>query len=417
MAAASPSASDPAPSDASGPGFAAPIYLDHLATTPLDPRVLEVMLPCLRENFGNPSSRTHDFGYAAAAAVEAARAHVAHLISATAREIIFTSGATEANNLALKGICEAWSGSGMHLVTCVTEHHAVLDVFQRLERAGHRVTRLAVDSTGILDLDALDAALDDGARLLSVMAANNETGVLQPLDEIAARLRGRDVVWHCDAAQAAGKVPLDMRRLPIDLLSISAHKIHGPKGQGALFVRRRRPPLRLTPQIEGGGQERGLRSGTLNVAGIVGFGEACRLASDESEADAERLRRLRDSLQERLTDALGTTVVINGHRSQRLSHALNVSFPGIHGADLITALRDVALSSGSACASGDGTPSHVLTALGLDPATAAASLRFGLGRSTTAMEVERAAARVICEVTALQAQVAELRSCGKSGRP
>ncbi|MFP6590286.1 MAG: cysteine desulfurase family protein [Candidatus Latescibacterota bacterium] len=403
MAAASPSASDPAEIDPPGPDFPEPIYLDHLATTPLDPRVLEAMLPYLRENFGNPSSRTHVFGLNAAAAVEGARAHVAALIGAAPREIIFTSGATEANNLALKGICTAWADQGAHLITCVTEHHAVLDVFERLESAGQfRVTRLAVDAEGLIDLAALDAALDDDARLLSVMAANNETGVLQPLDEIAHLLHGRNVVWHCDAAQAAGKIPLDLRQTPIDLLSISAHKIHGPKGQGALFVRRRRPPLRLMPQIEGGGQERGLRSGTLNVAGIVGLGEACRLSRREGEADTVRLRSLRDELEDRLQQALGPGVVVNGHREHRLPNALSVSFPGIHGADLLTALRDVALSSGSACASGADSPSHVLTALGRDAASAASSLRFGMGRTTTAAEVERAAVRVIAEVRAAE---------------
>ena len=366
------------------------------------------MLPYLRENFGNPSSRTHVFGLHAAAAVEAARAHVAALVGATPREIIFTSGATEANNLAIKGSCAAWAQRGAHLVTCVTEHRAVLDVFDRLEKSGSfRVTRLGVDNEGIIDLAALEAALDDDASLLSVMAANNETGVLQPLDEIARRLHGKSVVWHCDAAQAVGKVPLDLRQIPIDLLSISAHKIHGPKGQGALFVRRRRPPLRLTPQIEGGGQERGLRSGTLNVAGIVGLGEACRLCLSEAEADAVRLGSLRDELEDRLLEALGSGVVVNGHRQQRLPNALNVSFPGIHGTDLLIALGDVALSSGSACASGGDTPSYVLTALGRDPATAAASLRFGLGRTTTAAEMERAATRVIAEV----------RSCGKRDHP
>jgi len=290
----------------------------------------------------------------------------------------------------------------------------VLDVVASLEHAqpGMRVTRVRVDGNGIIDLGELDVALDDDARLLSIMAANNETGVLQPLDEIgrrlnAQRLKGREVVWHCDAAQAVGKIPLDLRKQPIDLLSISAHKIHGPKGQGALFVRRRRPPLRLKPQIEGGGQERGLRSGTLNVAGIVGFGEACRLSYSEGEADAIRLRALRDQLQSRLQEALGDGVIVNGHQEHRLPNALNVSFPGVHGADLLVSLRDVALSSGSACSSGADTPSHVLTALGRDATLAAASLRFGLGRTTTAMEVERAATRVIAEV----------RSCGKRERP
>lgn len=382
----------------------APIYLDHLSTTPLDPRVLDAMLPFLRENFGNPSSRTHDFGLAAAAAVETARAQVAALIGATPREITFTSGATEANNLALKGSAASMAGQDAHLVTCATEHHAVLDVFAHLEKSSprFRVTRIGVDRDGIIDFKALVAALDDGARLLSVMAANNETGVLQPLEEIARCLQGRDVVWHCDAAQATGKIPIDLRQIPIDMLSMSAHKMYGPKGQGALFVRRRRPPLRIAAQIEGGGQERGLRSGTLNVPGIVGLGEACRLMELEMADESQRLQKLRDGLQLRLEEALGSGVITNGHRDQRLPNALNVSFPGIHGADLLTALRDVALSSGSACASGAGTPSHVLAALGRDATTAASSLRFGLGRPTTSAEVDRATARVISEVRQAQ---------------
>jgi cysteine desulfurase len=408
-AAASPSASSFVEPSQVPQMFSAPIYLDHLSTTPLDPRVLDVMLPFLRENFGNPSSRTHDYGLAAAAAVETARAQVAELIGATSREITFTSGATEANNLALKGSTASMSGQDAHLVTCVTEHHAVLDVFNHLEKSNQRfrVTRIGVDRDGIIDFEALVAALDDGARLLSVMAANNETGVLQPLEKIARCLQGRDVIWHCDAAQAVGKIPIDLRSIPIDLLSMSAHKMYGPKGQGALFVRRRRPPLRIAAQIEGGGQERGLRSGTLNVPGIVGLGEACRLMELEMAAESQRLRQLRDGLQLQLQEALGSAVLTNGHRDQRLPNALNVSFPGIHGADLLPALRDVALSSGSACASGGDTPSHVLTALGRDAATAASSLRFGLGRPTTSAEVEGAATRVISEVRQAQERSAK----------
>jgi cysteine desulfurase len=385
-----------------------PVYLDHLATTPLDARVLDTMLPFFRESFGNASS-IHDFGLTAAAAVETARGHVAALIGATPREIIFTSGATEANNLAIKGFCVRDATPIAHVVTCVTEHHAVLDVVDSLERRqpGLRVTRVPVDEDGIIDLNALDDALDDDAQLLSLMAANNETGVLQPLDEIAQRLHGRDVIWHCDAAQAVGKIPLDLRKIPVDLLSMSAHKINGPKGQGALFVRRRRPPIQLKAQLEGGGQERGYRSGTLNVAGIAGFGEACRLSLNEGEADALRLQVLRDRLQTSLQEALGEGVIVNGHGQHRLPNALNVSFPGINGAQLLVSLRDVALSSGSACSSGSNSPSHVLLAMGRDPTLVAASLRFGLGRTTAAAEVEWAATRVIDEV----------RSCGKCGRP
>lgn len=412
VAAASRSASEVT----SGTGaFPRPVYFDNLATTALDPRALDAMLPFLRDNFGNASSRTHDFGLNAAAAVEQARTRVAQLIGASEREIVFTGGATESNNLAIKGTCDAWAGRAVHLITCVTEHHAVLDVVDRIE-ADHehvQVTRLPVHTDGTVDLAALDAALavDCQHRLLSIMAANNETGVLQPLDEISrcvsAHGEDRAIVWHCDAAQAVGKVPLDLRQLPIDLLSMSAHKLHGPKGQGALFVRRRRPPLKLRPQIEGGGQERGLRSGTLNVPGIVGFGAAAELAMEQGGADAQRMGGLRDWLQTRLLQAPGVDAVVNGHLERRLPNALNISFGGIHGADLLPGLRDVALSSGSACSSGSTSPSHVLTAMGRNATLAAASLRFGLGRDTTQAEVEYVARRVLEQVG----------SCGKLDRP
>lgn len=368
-------------------------------------------MPYLRENFGNASSRTHDFGLNAAAAVDKARGHVAALIGASQREIIFTGGATEANNLAIKGTCDAWAGEPVHLITCATEHHAVLDVVDSAARGDAlvQVTRLPVHADGIVDLEALEAALavDCQHRLLSIMAANNEIGVLQPLQEIARRLPDQGVIWHCDAAQAAGKIPIDLGQLPIDLLSLSAHKFHGPKGQGALYVRRRRPPLKLKAQIEGGGQERGLRSGTLNVPGIVGLGAAAELAVAEGATDAQRMQTLRDTLQARLLQELGSDVVVNGHLEQRLPNALNVSFRGVHGADLLTGMRDVALSSGSACSSSSPTPSHVLSAIGRDPTLAAASLRFGLGRGTTLAEVELAARRVLEQVG----------SCGKSDRP
>jgi cysteine desulfurase len=364
------------------------------------------MLPFFGERFGNPSSRTHDHGLSAAAAVDTARAQVAALVGARPAEVVFTSGATEANNLALKGAC-ARLPAGAHLLTCVTEHHAVLDVVDSLEAGGVRVTRLPVDAQGVVDLealdDALDAAISAGPVLLSIMAANNETGVLQPLDEIDRRLRGHDVIWHCDAAQAAGKIPLNLGDLPeLDLLSLSAHKISGPKGQGALVVRRRRPPLRLAPQIEGGGQERGVRAGTLNVPGIVGFGAAARLQGQEGPADGRRLGAMRDRLQRCLVRELGQ-VVVNGGEAPRLPHALNLSFGGLHGGDLLPRLRGLSLSSGSACTSSSTTPSHVLTAMGRDAATAAASLRFGLGRPTTEDDIDRAASLVVEVVGALRA--------------
>ena len=394
----------PSPSDlpAGGPSRHTP-YLDNLATTPVDPRVLEAMWPYFTTHFGNPSSKTHAFGWSAAEAVDRARAQVAALIGAAPREIVLTSGATEANNLAIKGMAEANRDRGDHLVTCVTEHRAVLDVFAALERRGFRVTRLPVDPAGSVDLERLEAALAERPVLLSLMAANNEIGTLQPLEEVGRLVAASGVIWHCDAAQAAGKVPVDIARLPVDLLSISAHKLYGPKGQGALFVRRRRPPLRLTPLIDGGGQERGLRSGTLNVPGIVGLGEACRLCAGEMSTDAVRIGALRDDLESRLLEGLAGQIRLNGDPCRRLPGALSVSFSGIHGSDLILALRDLAVSAGSACSSGSGDPSHVLRAIGCDAAAAAATLRFGIGRFNTAADIDCAARRTVHEARRLAA--------------
>ncbi len=397
MAAANPSPSDLPPG---GPSQHT-TYLDNLATTPMDPRVLKAMWPYFTTHFGNPSSRTHAFGWSAAAAVDRARAQVAELIGATPREIVLTSGATEANNLAIKGVAEANRDRGDHLVTCVTEHRAVLDVFGSLERRGFRVTRLPVDGSGSVDLERLEEVLAEQPILLSLMAANNEIGTLAPLEEIGRLVSASGVIWHCDAAQAAGKVPIDVSELPVDLLSLSAHKLYGPKGQGALFVRRRRPPLRLEPLVEGGGQERGLRSGTLNVPGIVGLGEACRLCAEEMSSDAVRMASLRDDLESRLLAHLPGQLRLNGSSRPRLPGALSVSFSGVHGTDLLLALRDLAVSSGSACTSGSGEPSHVLKAIGCDDATAAATLRFGLGRFNEAADIEYAARRTVLEVRRL----------------
>ena len=376
------------------------------------------MWPYFATHFGNPSSRTHAYGWRAAEAVDRARAQVAALIGAAPREIVLTSGATEANNLAIKGVAEANRDRGDHLVTCVTEHRAVIDVFAALERRGFRVTRLPVDSAGSVDLERLEEALAEEPVLLSLMAANNELGTLQPLEEIGRLVAASGVIWHCDAAQAAGKVPVDIAGLPVDLLSISAHKLYGPKGQGALFVRRRRPPLRLTPLIDGGGQERGLRSGTLNVPGIVGLGEACRLGAEEMVDDAARIGGLRDDLESRLLEGLAGQVRRNGNPRGRLPGALSVSFTGIHGSDLLLALRDLAVSAGSACSSGSGEPSHVLKAIGCDDATAAATLRFGIGRFNTAGDIDYAARRTVHEARRLAApSLARGRSCGKRGGP
>lgn len=371
-----------------------PIYMDHHATTPLDPRVLEAMMPYLTERFGNAASRTHSFGWEAEEAVETARRQVADLLGAEPREIVFTSGATEAINLALKGAAEANADRGRHIVTVSTEHRAVLDTCRRLESRGFRVTYLPVDSEGLLDLEDVRAALSDDTILLSVMAANNEIGVLHPIEELGALARVRGVLFHCDAAQAAGKVPLDVRAAGIDLLSLSAHKLYGPKGIGALYVRRRPPRVRIEPQIDGGGHERGLRSGTLNVPGIVGFGAACEICSAEMEEEARRLRRLRDRLADRVLSEL-PKVRVNGHRTRRLPGNLNLSFPGVEGESLLMALNEVALSSGSACSSAMVEPSHVLLALGLTREMAKASVRFGVGRYNTEEEVDHVARRVV----------------------
>ncbi|HTF57577.1 MAG TPA: aminotransferase class V-fold PLP-dependent enzyme, partial [Planctomycetota bacterium] len=339
-----------------------PIYLDHHATTPIDPRVLDSMMPYLREKFGNAASREHAWGREAAEAVEAARARVAALIGADEREIVFTSGATESDNLAIKGAAEFHRERGDHLVTTVTEHPAVLDSCAALERAGRaRVTRLPVDGEGLISLDALRKALTDKTVLVSIMFANNEIGVLQEIPAIGELCRERRVLFHTDAAQAAGKVPIDVRATPIDLLSMSAHKMYGPKGVGALYVRRRNPRVRLTPILDGGGHEGRLRSGTLNVPAIVGFGAACEIARKEMGDEAARLQTLRDRLWEGLRKDLDH-VTLNGHPERRLPGNLNVSFKYVESESLILALEGIAVSSGAACTTAKVEPSHVLKA-------------------------------------------------------
>ena len=379
------------------------VYLDNLATTPVDPRVVEALLPYFTVFFGNASSRTHPFGWKAAEAVEESREQVAALIGArTPREIVFTSGATEANNLAIKGGVDQQRERGDHIVTCAIEHKAVLDCCQSLERSGFRVTYLPVDGDGRIDVARLREALSERTVLISLMAANNEIGTLQPLAEIGAIAKERGILWHCDAAQAVGKVPLAVEEMGVDLLSISGHKIYAPKGVGALYVRSRRPRVRLRAQIEGGGQERGIRSGTLNVPGIVGLGVACRLCLEEMEEEGTRLRGLRDRLQQQLQARLDG-IRFNGHPQERLPGCLNSSFHGVDGSQLVTAFRDVALSAGSACASGEGAPSHVLEAIGLPATLAHASLRFGIGRFNTAAEIDYVVERVVAEVNRLRA--------------
>ena len=374
--------------------------------------MLEAMLPFYTEHFGNASSKSHPYGWSAAAAVDGARQQVADLIGASAREIIFTSGATESNNLAIKGVAAAYRDRGNHVVTCVTEHPAVLDSCSALEEEGCEVTRVGVDGHGRIDLEDLRHALDGRAILVSVMAANNEIGTIQPLQEVAALARERGVLFHCDAAQAAGKMPIDVEAVGADLISISAHKMYGPKGQGALFVRARNPRVRLRAQIEGGGQERGLRSGTLNVPGIVGLGKACALAAAEMAQERERLLGLRDYLHEGLARRL-QQVHLNGHLEHRLPGCLNVQLGDVDGARLLVALKgSIALSSGSACASGTTEPSHVLKAIGVSDAQAFSSVRFGLGRFNTRREVEIVIDRLVDEVARQRQPAHELHAAG-----
>jgi cysteine desulfurase len=378
-----------------------PIYMDHNATTPVDPRVVEAMLPCLTEQFGNAASRTHAFGWTAAKLAEGARELLAAGIGAHSEEIIFTSGATESNNLAIKGAARAPWRRGNHIVTCATEHKAVLDPCQALSREGVVTTILPVDAVGRLDAERLAAALTDESVLASVMLANNETGTLQPIPEIAAACRARGVLLHCDATQAVGKIPVDVNALGVDLLSFSAHKIYGPKGVGALYVRRRKPRLALLPLLDGGGHEQGLRSGTLNVPGIVGFGRALQIALEEMPRESARLTDLRDRLDGAIRSRL-EGVTLNGHPTERLPNTVNLSFAGVDGAALLVGLKEVAVASGSACTSADPRPSHVLLAMGRSKEFANASIRFSLGRTNTARDVEIAADAVVREVTRLR---------------
>ncbi len=377
-----------------------PIYMDNQATTRIDPRVLEAMLPYLTDIYGNAASRSHPFGWAAEQAVETARGQIAALIGATPKEIVFTSGATESNNLAIKGVVEAARAADpqrpIHVITQATEHKAVLDPCAWLAKQGCRTTILPVDSEGRIHLDDLRRAIDDEKPLLvSVMAANNEIGTVQPIEEIGSLCRENGVLFHTDAAQAVGKLPIDVTRSAIDLLSISGHKIYGPKGVGVLCVRRRGAPrIALAEQMQGGGHEWGLRSGTLNVPGIVGLGKACELAAEEMASEALRLATLRDRLQDKLLAGLDH-VRVNGSRKHRLPGNLNMTFAHVDSESLMMGLRDVALSSGSACTSASIQPSHVLRALGLSEETAHSSLRFGLGRFNTEEEVDFVAERLI----------------------
>jgi len=382
--------------------LALPIYLDNNSTTRVDPRVLEAMLPWFSEHYGNAASRHHSFGWKAEEAVDAARAHVAAMIGADPREIVFTSGATESDNLALKGVAGMYRRKGDHLVTAATEHKAVLDVAKRLERDGLRVTILPVDRLGLVDCEQVAEAITDRTILVSVMAANNEIGALQPIAEIGKLCKRRDVLFHTDAVQAAGKVPLDVEAMGIDLMSLSAHKMYGPKGVGALYVRRRNPHVRLDPLLEGGGHERGMRSGTVNVPGVVGFGRACELCQQLMPDEAQRTRMMRERLREGLMERLDG-VTLNGPPTERLPGNLNLSFAGVRGEALMTSMRQIAVSSGSACTSANPEPSYVLKAVGVEDELAHASIRFGVGRFNTAEEIDFAIEEVIKKVQRLRA--------------
>ena len=378
------------------------VYMDNHATTPCDPRVVEAMLPYFFDKFGNAASRSHEFGWEAEEAVERAREQVAAAIGASSREIVFTSGATESDNLALKGIVEMYADKGNHIITLPTEHKAIIDTAKYLESQGTEVTWLGVDENGLIDLDELRAAIRDDTILISIMAANNEIGVVQPIKEIGALAKEKGIVFHTDAAQAVGKIPIDVEEQNIHLMSISGHKIYGPKGVGAIYVRRRNPRVRLSIQMHGGGHERGNRSGTLAVPLIVGFGKACELAAEDlKNGEIEKIRAMRDRLQSELMAALPECFV-NGSEEHRLPNNLNISFSYVEGESLLMGINDIAVSSGSACTSASLEPSYVLKALGIGDELAHTSIRFGLGRFTTDDEVDYSVRRLTEVVTRLR---------------
>jgi len=390
-----------------------PIYMDNHATTPVDPRVLEEMLPYFTDRFGNAASRNHSFGWAGEEGVETARERIAKLIGATPKEIVFTSGATESDNLAIKGVAEMYREKGNHIITAVTEHKAVLDTCKRLEKYGYRVTYLPVQKDGLVDLDDLKRAIDDKTILVTIMAANNEIGVLQPIAEIGKLCHEKGVIFHTDATQAVGKVPIDVIKQNLDLVSISAHKMYGPKGVGALYVRRKSPRVQLSPIIDGGGHERGMRSGTLNVPGIAGLGKASAICHEEMSQESVRLSGLRDRLKDRIMSNLDE-VYINGSWEHRLPQNLNISFAYVEGESLLMGINDVAVSSGSACTSATLEPSYVLKALGTGDDLAHSSIRFGLGRFNTEAEVDYVADRVVETVQRLR-ELSPLYEMAKEG--
>jgi len=378
-----------------------PIYFDHNATTPVDNRVFDAMAPYFTEHFGNAASRNHPFGWKAEAGVENARGQVADLIGAGAKDIVITSGATESDNLAIKGVAEMYRDKGDHIITCVSEHKAVVDPCKRLAEDGFEITWLTPDEFGRVSAQQVAEAITDRTILISIMAANNEVGTINPIAEIGSVARDRGVFFHTDATQAAGKMPIDVDEMKIDLLSMSAHKIYGPKGVGCLYVRRRNPRVRLRCQMDGGGHERGMRSGTLNVPGIVGLGEACSVAAAEMDPETQRLTALRDRLQDGISGGLDF-VTLNGHPTDRLAGTANLSFAYVEGEALMMKIKDIAVSSGSACTSASLEPSYVLRAMGVTDALAHSSIRFSLGRGTTEEEVDYAIGQVIKAVTELR---------------
>jgi cysteine desulfurase len=391
-----------------------PVYMDNHATTRVDSRVLDAMLPYFTEKFGNAASRNHSFGWEAEEAVDRSRNQIAALIGAKSKEIIFTSGATESDNLAIKGVVEFYKDKGNHIISCVTEHKAVLDSCRALERAGKAtVTYLPVDKYGMVDPDAVRRAITDKTVLITIMWANNEIGTIHPIAEIGRIAKEKGIIFHCDAVQAIGKVPVDFEKAGVDLASITAHKIYGPKGIGAIYVRSKGPRVRLTPQMDGGGHERGMRSGTLNVPGIVGLGAACEIAGMEMPEEAQRLIQLRSQLQAGLFERLDE-IYVNGHPTERLPGNLNVSFAYVEGESLLMGINDIAVSSGSACTSATLEPSYVIRALGIDDELAHSSIRFGLGRFNTLEEVDYVTDRVSKEVKRLR-EMSPLYEMAKEG--
>ena len=382
-------------------GVQLPIYMDNHATTPLDPRVLEAMMPYMTKIFGNSASRNHAFGWEAEQGVDKAREQIAKLIGATAKEIIFTSGSTESNNLALKGIAEMYREKGNHIITQVTEHKAVLDACKRLEKSGYQVTYLPVQADGLVSVDDVAKAITDKTILVSIMYANNEIGTINPIPAIGKLCHEKGVLFHTDAVQAVGKIPVNVISDNIDLLSLTGHKLYGPKGVGALYVRRRNPRVQLNAQIDGGGHERGMRSGTLNVPGIVGLGAACEIAMLEMDSEAKRLKGLRDHMQQKFEAALDY-VHVNGNMEHHLPNNLNMSFVYVEGESLLMGINDIAVSSGSACTSATLEPSYVLKALGLGDDVAHSSIRFGLGRFNTKEEVDYVTDKLIDTVLKLR---------------